>query len=107
MSQDPILLFYTTVSSREMALPIAKSLLEKRLVACANILPAHTALYYWNEKLQTENEHILILKTTQTRALQVESELKHLHPYESPCLLQFEASASNQKFYDWVKEQTN
>lgn len=103
---DPVLLFYTTVPNKETAKTLAQTLLSEKLIACANFLPTHIAFYEWQDQIQEEQEHIMILKTKKSLAQKVEAKLKELHPYTCPCLLQIETSASNQEFLEWVNRQT-
>ncbi len=103
---DPMTLFYVTVPHTETGTQIAKHLLEKKWIACANILPAHTAVYSWDNKIQEDSEHILILKTRKQWADKVEAEVSRLHPYDCPCILQFEPSSANAPFLEWINQET-
>ena len=95
-----------TASSQEMAQSMAKQLLDKKLIACANLLPPHKSIYQWEGQLCQEEEHIVILKSRKSLAQKVETEIKNIHPYECPCILQFESSQSNREFYQWLLAQT-
>ena len=55
-------LIYITTSGANEAESIARTLLEKRLIACANILPAATSFYYWEGRLEKADEAVLIGK---------------------------------------------
>lgn len=103
---DTLTLFYITIPHSETGTQIAKSLLEKKLIACANILPAHMTVYEWESKIKEESEHVLILKTRQELASQVETEVSRLHPYDCPCILQINPSHANTPFQEWIIQQT-
>ncbi len=103
---DTIVLFYITVPHTDTGVSIAKKLLEQKLIACGNVLPAHTAIYKWEDKIQEDSEHVLILKTRRALAPQVEKEVKAIHPYDCPCILQISPSNANAEFVEWLNDQT-
>ncbi|MEK7246423.1 MAG: divalent-cation tolerance protein CutA, partial [Pseudomonadota bacterium] len=56
-------LVYVTASSKDEALKIARTLVEERLAACANVFQPITSIYWWEGKLHEEGETSFILKT--------------------------------------------
>jgi len=86
---NPIILLYTTVPSKEVALQIARSLLEKKLIACANI-PAITSMYQWKDAIENSDEFVLLAKSTSELKEQLIKELKNLHPYETPAIFLYQ-----------------
>lgn len=105
-SRENLTLFYVTVASEREAKSLAHQLLEKRLVACANILPAHTSLYEWEGKIIEGSEHVLILKAPQSLGAEIEDCISALHSYDCPCILRIQTQA-NGSFLQWVKDQTS
>ncbi len=103
---DSLVLFYVTIPHTETGTQIAKHLLDKKWIACANILPAHSAIYQWEDRIQEDSEHVMIIKTRKELATQVEAEITKLHPYECPCILQINPADSNTPFLEWVNQQT-
>ena len=94
---------YITNPSKEKAKEIAKYLLEKRLIACANIFPVNS-LYWWEDKLADEKEFVLIAKTTQTNFNKIKQEVEEIHPYTVPCIIRIPVS-SNEKYFRWLKNE--
>ncbi|HSX04190.1 MAG TPA: divalent cation tolerance protein CutA, partial [Rhabdochlamydiaceae bacterium] len=45
-----------TCRNLEEARKVARHLIEKKLVACANIIPHIESLYLWNDKIETDQE---------------------------------------------------
>ncbi len=43
-------LFYVTCKDKQEAESIAKTLLEEKLVACANIFPEMESFFWWKQK---------------------------------------------------------
>ena len=102
---DPIMLFYVTVPNLDTAQKIAKHLLKRKLIACANIFPPHTSVYEWKGEIKTEQEQVIILKTREQKAPSVETEVKALHPYDCPCIVQLKPHSCNSEFLHWLLEQ--
>lgn len=99
-----MILIYTPCKNEQEAEKIAEILLTEKLVACANILPSKS-LYFWQGKLNKEQEAILILKTTKDKIKIAEGRIKELHSYELPCILKIEGKA-NEEFETWVANNT-
>ncbi len=95
-------LVYVTNPSAEEAKKIAKHLLEKRLISCANIYDNVSSLYHWEGKIADEKECVLIAKTTEDMYEAVKGEIEKMHPYKIPCIIKIPVD-SNKKFSDWVK----
>jgi periplasmic divalent cation tolerance protein len=98
-------LLYVTAPSEEEAKRMAKELIGKKLVACANIFPI-SSLYRWKGKLQEEREVAMILKTSAERVEEVIRELRRIHPYEVTCILCLSVSGGLPEFLRWVEEET-
>lgn len=92
---------YITNPTEEEAEKIAKHLLYKKLIACANIFPIHS-LYLWKGKIADENEFVLIAKTNETNFEKVKNEVEKIHTYTIPCIIKIPVS-SNKKYFDWLK----
>ena len=99
---------YTTWPDPASAETAAGALVEAELCACANILPGMTSVYRWQGEIETAQECVMILKTTETRAPALRDRIMALHPYDTPCILALpvEAAASAPEFFAWIAEQT-
>lgn len=98
-----IQLIYITVGTLEEAQKIGRSLVEERLVACVNIINAVTSMYWWEGKIQTDQEVILIAKTTRGLVPEVIESVKSLHSYVCPCIVALTVESGNPAFLDWVQ----
>lgn len=101
---DEVIFVYVTCGSGGEAQKIASVLVEKRLVACANIMPAHKAVYRWNEGIETADETAMILKTTGARFGALRAEILSLHSYECPCIVALPVSQGHEPFLRWIAE---
>ena len=61
-----------------------KSLLEKKLVACVNIIPTIESHYIWENKLEKENEILLMMKSQSHLFESIQDEILSKHPYDVP-----------------------
>ena len=100
-------LLYVTAGSITEADKIATKLVEEKLVACANILGASTAIYHWEGKLTKEKEVILILKTTAKLVQKSVKRIIGLHSYDCPAIIVIEIQGGNKEFLSWISNATN
>ncbi len=99
-------LLYVTAPNREAALAIARSLLEGRLIACANVVDGATSLYWWEGRIEQAPEVLLIAKTTSERMPAVITKVKELHAYSCPCVVALPIVAGKPAFLQWIREET-
>lgn len=95
------ILVYITNPNQETAVRVARHLLEKRLIACANIFPI-TSLYWWEGKIAEEAECVLIAKTMPEQYKEVQHEVERVHPYTVPCVIEIDAGV-NDKYFAWMR----
>jgi len=99
-------LVYVTAPSLAEAESLARLAVEQRLAACANILPGMRSLYWWQGKLESADEAVLLLKTTDALAPELVNALTQAHSYGCPCVVVLDISAGNQAFLDWIRGET-
>lgn len=73
----------TTVGSRAEAQNMARTLVERRLAACAQIAEIES-FYSWNGALHHEPEFKVTFKTTDAQYAAMETAIRELHSYELP-----------------------
>jgi periplasmic divalent cation tolerance protein len=91
-----------TCGSMPEAQRIGRSAVEKKLAACANILPRVDSIYRWKGKVERAREVLLLIKTTTPRLRQLESEVKHLHSYDVPEFVVLSITAGSREYLAWV-----
>lgn len=101
-----MVLILTTVPSAELGDAIAEALLDGRLAACVNVLPAMTSTYRWKGNVEREVEHQLIIKTTADRVAAVEARIRQLHTYDLPEFVVVAANGGSAAYLAWVAEST-
>jgi periplasmic divalent cation tolerance protein len=83
MADTPLELVLTGEGSPERAESLALALLERRLVACASLLPVRS-LYHWQGRIERDSEVLLLLKTRPEALPALRQALQELHSYDTP-----------------------
>lgn len=99
-------LLYVTTKNIEEARWIGHQLVERRLVACANILPKMESIYRWNGGIQRDEECVLILKTQESRVQEATKAIVELHSYEVPCVVSLPIDAGSGPYLDWLRNES-
>lgn len=100
------LLVLTNLPDLAGAQMLARKLVEQRLVACANILPAVKSLYCWQGKIEEADEVSLFLKTTEARYAELEAALQAAHPYALPEIIALPIVAGLPAYLAWMAAET-
>lgn len=95
-----MIMFYIPCKDEAEARNISKTLLEKKLIACANFYPT-TSIYHWKGEIEETSETILILKTSKEKTAKVEKLVKKLHSYDLSAIIRLKTE-ENKEFSDWV-----
>jgi periplasmic divalent cation tolerance protein len=100
------LIVITNTPDRDVALKIARALIERKLAACVNILAECTSIYRWQGKLETATEVPLMIKTRAAIYDDVEAAIKSLHPYELPEIVAVPIARGLPDFLEWINAET-
>lgn len=98
-----MILVYTTFPDWESAEKTIKTLLEKKLIACAN-LREHKAFYWWEEKIIEDNEVGALLKTDVSKWKELKEVIIELHPYTVPLIMRVDIDKVNGEYARWLEE---
>lgn len=96
---------YVTAKDMSEASKIARHLLEKRLVACANIFNVHS-IYPWWGKVEEADEAAIIMKTRSSMVDDVIREVRKVHSYEVPCIVSYKMEKGFKGYLDWIVSET-
>lgn len=97
----------TTVPSQEAGETIARALVDQRLAACVNVLPAMTSIYRWNGAVHSDTEHQLVIKTARPLVGALRERVADLHPYDLPELLVLTVADGDPAYLAWVLQETS
>jgi periplasmic divalent cation tolerance protein len=85
---------------------IAKAILQLKLAACANLIPAVESHYWWEGKLTRSGEVLLVIKTVKRKLALVEKTVLANHPYDTPEFVAFPLTAGNERYLQWLTDST-
>ena len=96
--------FYITAPNAKEAKQISKKLLDKKLIACANVINNVNSYFVWKNKIQNSKEIIICGKTTSKNQKKIIQIVKNLHSYSVPCVIFFDIKNGNRDFLKWIKQ---
>ena len=95
----------TTTPSPEDAQRIARLLIEEKLAACVQLLPIQS-FFTWKDRIQQDNETLLLIKTRKALFEAAIARIKDVHRYEVPEIVGTELVAGFQGYFDWIEQVT-
>ena len=98
------LLVITTVGNEDDARKVAKSLVERRLVACVNVSEPVRSFYHWKGNLEDDSEHMLFMKTRADLFPDLEIAIGEIHPYDVPELIAVPIERGSTAYLGWIDE---
>ena len=99
-----LLIVLVTTPDRRVARKLAKAALERKLIACANLIFRVESHYWWQGKLETASEALLLFKTTKAKVANLEKLVLKLHPYDTPEFVVLEATRVTQRYLRWAQD---
>ena len=97
---------YTTWPSAVEAEQAGRTLVERRLAACVNILPGMQSLYWWEGKIERAEEAVMIVKSRASLAGELERAVKSLHPYSVPAFAVMPLESVESNYLGWLLAET-
>lgn len=93
---------FCTCPNNKTAVAIAEQLIKHQLAACVNIIPGITSVYEWQEKIESTQEHLLIIKSRTEKFCAIEAKIKQLHPYELPEIIAVPIERGLPEYLQWI-----
>ena len=93
---------FITVGSDGEAKKIANILLNQRKVACVNVLPKVRSLFWWQDKLDSAQESLLIVKTRASLLSEIVSMVREVHSYDVPEVIALPIIGGNPDYLEWI-----
>jgi periplasmic divalent cation tolerance protein len=97
---------YTTYPSLVEAEEAGRSLVERRLAACVNILPGMVSHYWWEGKIERGEETVMIVKTRASLAEPVRAAVKEMHSYSTPAIVVLPVESVDHTYLGWILAET-
>lgn len=91
-----------TCPDEDSARHLAERLVNEKLAACVNILPAITSVYRWDSRVHCDPELQLIVKTRKDKLADIEQVLDDAHPYDEPEWIVVDVVAGKPSYLNWI-----
>jgi periplasmic divalent cation tolerance protein len=95
-------LVYTTWPSIVEAEAAGRTIVEKRLAACVNILPGMISHYWWEGKIERADEVVMFIKTRAALADRVGAAVRELHTYTTPAIMVLPIERLDPAYHQWI-----
>jgi periplasmic divalent cation tolerance protein len=101
---DKIVVLSACASQAE-AVRIARSLVEKRLAACVNIVNQARSIYRWKDAIEDSEEFLLLIKSNRAKLPELQKELERMHSYEVPEVVALAIVDGSEAYLSWLDRQ--
>lgn len=101
------LLVITTTPGSITAKKVANELVEKGVASCVQVLPQAFSVFRWKGRIEHEEEHVLMIKTSAACYQAVEDTIKAHHPYEVPEIVALPITGGLPDYLDWIGQTAN
>jgi periplasmic divalent cation tolerance protein len=85
---------------------LARGVVERRLAACVNVLPKIRSVYRWEGAVTTDEETLLVIKTTGTAFAALRDWLCTQHPYDVPEVIAVPVTDGAPDYLAWVANES-
>ena len=102
MHQPGYIVVLITAKDAEEAQKLAKALLKRRQAACVNILPEVNSYFWWQDKLDSAKESMLVIKTKESLLSDIIKSVKKLHSYAVPEIIALPIIGGNEDYLEWI-----
>jgi len=106
-SENHLIVILCTAPNEAAAEKLARGLIEGRLAACVNAIPAVKSFYRWQGKIETDTEIQLVIKTHSERFDELAIWISENHPYDVPEIVAIPAERVSEAYLAWAAAQTS
>ena len=96
--------FLVTVPNLEEGKKIGRVLVEEKIAACANIIKDIFSIYEWKDKIMEDNEHLMLIKTTEENSDKLIQKIEEIHSYDTPEIIGLKIEKGSEKYLNWIKD---
>jgi len=97
-------IIFTTTNKLAEGMRISHILLNKKLAACVKLFENVRSFYWWKGKIESANEIQLMIITQKNLVEKVFSEIKKIHSYEVPEMIEIQIGRINKDYLDWISK---
>lgn len=104
MANSKMIVVLTTVSNKEEGESLARKIVEARLAACVQVLPDMNSVYFWEGKIRSDSENLLLIKTLAKQFAGLSDFIKSNHSYDTPEIIALNASEVESSYLKWMTD---
>ncbi len=104
MKKSDYIVVFITAGNAEEAQRISKILLEQKKAACVNIIDKVNSHFWWEGKLDSAQENLLIAKTKDSLLSDIINLVKEAHGYSVPEIIALPIVGGNQDYLEWIEQ---
>lgn len=105
MNEPSYIIVLVTTSNAAEAEKIASALVAQRKAACVNIVSGISSRFWWEGKIDSAEEALLIIKTRKSLLNEVVRAVKEIHSYKVPEIIALPILGGNQDYLDWIENE--
>jgi periplasmic divalent cation tolerance protein len=102
MNSADAIVVLTTVANIAEAETLARKIVEAKLAACVQVLPPMKSFYFWNDDVQVDTEHLLLIKTLAEKFDELEKFIQANHSYDVPEIVALAADRVSESYLGWM-----
>ena len=102
MKKTDRIIVLITAGSEEEAHKIAELLVNEKKAACVNIVPVVDSLFWWEGKIESARESLLLVKTKASLFPEIVELVKRTHSYEVPEIIALPIIAGTEDYLKWL-----
>ena len=105
MEASPYIVILITTATAEEAQRVSRALLKQKKVACVNIVPRVSSFFWWQDKLDSAKESLLIVKTRASLLNEIVALVKDIHSYDVPEVIALPILGGNPDYLKLIGEE--
>lgn len=104
---EKFIVISTTFSTKQNAKCISNKILNEKCAACIQLIPNITSFYTWKDKIESNKEFLLNVKTTNELKDKIVEIIKAYHEYEIPQIISYDFRINNENYKEWFQSIVN
>jgi len=93
-----------TTKDQDEAKKVSRALIEEKLAACVNIVPAVQSVFWWDGKIEESAESLLVIKSVKRLLPEIVKAVKAVHSYDVPEVIAVSIADGNKDYLKWIND---